>query len=106
MKAMLAMLASTALLACDSGNAAYKGLPNSSIPAVLQRDMTEQQVTEVTRNRVPDRIAMTTCGTATQKPFDCKAYVYDRALRSGQYEPKLTVIFEKVSGQWKVSQWF
>jgi hypothetical protein len=66
--------------------------------------MTEQQVTEVS-NRVPDRVVMSTCGTQTPKPFACKVFVYEGGLRAGQYDPKLSVVFEDVRGNWRVTQW-
>jgi hypothetical protein len=61
-----------------------------------------RQVAEVSNNRVPDRVVMTTCGAETPKPFACKVFVYEGA---GQYDPKLSVVLEDVGGQWKVSQW-
>jgi hypothetical protein len=75
---------------------------NGSITGALKPGMTEQQVAEVSNNRVPDRVVMTTCGTETPKPFACKVFVYEGA---GQYDPKLSVVLEDVGGQWKVSQW-
>jgi hypothetical protein len=42
---------------------------NGSITGALKPGMTEQQVAEVSNNRVPDRVVMTTCGTETPKPF-------------------------------------
>jgi hypothetical protein len=48
---------------------------------------------------------MTTCGTETPKPFACKVFIYDGALRGGRYDRKLSVVLEDVGGQWKVSQW-
>jgi hypothetical protein len=41
----------------------------------------------------------------TPNPFACKVFVYEGALRDGQYDPKLPVVLEDVGGQWKVSQW-
>jgi hypothetical protein len=60
--------------------------------------MTEQQVAEVSNNRVPDRVVMKICGTETQIPFACKVYIYEAALRAGQYDPKLSVVLEDVRG--------
>jgi hypothetical protein len=94
-----------ALVACDSGKPASTGPLNGSISRALQRGMTEQQVADVSRSRVPDRTVETTCGKETPKPFDCKVYIYDGALRAGQYDRKLTVVFENVSGRWIVTQW-
>jgi hypothetical protein len=34
-----------------------------------------------------------------------QGFVYEGALRAGQYDPKLSVVLEDVGGQWKVSQW-
>jgi hypothetical protein len=65
--------------------------------------MTEQQVAQVSRYRVPDRVLVQTCGNETPAPFPCKVYIYDLGLHTG---PKVTVIFESVGGQWVVSQWF
>jgi len=31
--------------------------------------------------------------------------VYDRGLRAGHYDPKLSVVFEDARGQWVVSKW-
>jgi len=45
--------------------------------------MTEQQVAEVSNNRVLDRVVMKTCGTETPMPFVYKVYVYEGALRAG-----------------------
>src|SRR5258708_23929608 len=77
---------------------------NGAITSALKPGMTEQQVAEVSNNRVPDRVVMTTCGLETPKPFACKVFVYDGALRAGQYDPKLSVVLEDVRKQWKVSQ--
>ena len=101
MKPLCLLLCLAALAACGSNAAA----PNGSITSALKPGMTEQQVAEVSNNRVPDRVVMTTCGTETPKPFACKVYVYDGALRGGQYDRKLSVVLEDVRGQWKVSQW-
>jgi hypothetical protein len=101
MKAVLPLLC-IALTACDGKSARP---PNSSISGALQRGMTEQQVTEVTSNRVPDRVVISTCGTETPKPFACKVFVYKGGLRAGQYDPKLSVVFEDVRGHWIVTQW-
>jgi hypothetical protein len=101
MKAVFPLL-SSALAACDGGQSARP--PNGSILGALQRGMTEQQVTEVS-NRVPDRVVMSTCGTQTPKPFACKVFVYEGGLRAGQYDPKLSVVFEDVRGNWRVTQW-
>jgi hypothetical protein len=48
---------------------------------------------------------MKTCGIETSAPFPCKVYVYDRGLRGGHYDPKLSVVFEDAKGLWVVSQW-
>jgi hypothetical protein len=103
MKALVLVLCIAAFAACDS-NISHRPL-NGSITSALKPGMTEQQVAEVSNNRVPDRVVMTTCGTETPKPFACKVYVYQEALRAGQYDPKLSVVFEDVRGQWIVTQW-
>lgn len=74
-------------------------------PLLVKPGMTERQVVEVSDNRVPDRIILRTCGNETAAPFACKIYVYDGAWREGRYHPKLSVVFEEVRGQWRVSQW-
>ena len=56
-----------AMAACDGKEFARP--PNGSISGALQRGMTEQQVTGVSSNRMPDRIIVSTCGTETPKPF-------------------------------------
>ena len=61
--------------------------------------------TEVSGNRVPDRVVMSTCGTETPKPFSCKAFVYEGGLRAGHFDPKLSVVFEDVRRHWIVTQW-
>ena len=101
MKAVFPLLC-IALAACDGGQSARP--LNGSILGALQRGMTEQQVSEVS-NRVPDRVVMSTCGTQTPKPFACKVFVYKGGLRAGQYDPKLSVVFEDVRGDWVVTQW-
>jgi hypothetical protein len=88
-----------ALVACDGNQ------PNGSISGALHRGMTEQQVTEASSNRVPDRVVMSTCGMQTPKPFACKVFVYEGGLRAGHYDPKLSVVFEDNRGHWIVSQW-
>jgi hypothetical protein len=102
MRAVLAVLC-IASAACEGSHSTRP--PNSSISNALQRGMTEQQVTEVSSNRTPDRIIMSTCGTETPKPFACKVYVYDGGLRTGRYDRKLSVVFEDVRGHWIVTQW-
>ena len=74
-------------------------------PPPVKPGMTERQVVEVGDKRVPDRIIQRTCGNETPAPFPCKIYVYDAAWRDGRYHPKLSVVFEEVRGQWRVSQW-
>ena len=101
MKAVRPLLCVAALAGCDS-NTSTRPL-NGSITSVLKPGMTEQQVAG--NNRVPDRVVMKTCGTETPMPFACKVYIYEGALRAGQYDPKLSVVLEDVGGQWKVSQW-
>ena len=103
MKSMLPLLCIAALAGCDSNTSTRP--VNGSITSALKPGMTEQQVAEASSNRVPDRVVMTTCGTETPKPFACKVYVYQGALRAGQYDPKLSVVFEEVRGQWIVTQW-
>jgi hypothetical protein len=103
MKAMLPLLCIAALAACDR-NTSTRPL-NGSITSALKPGMTEQQVAEVSNNRVPDRVIMKTCGIETPMPFACKVYVYEGALRAGQYEPKLSIVLEDVRGQWIVTQW-
>jgi hypothetical protein len=77
-----------------------------SRPAVpLRAGMSEQQVVEVSNNRVPDRVIARTCGNETAAPFPCKIYVYEGAWRQGRYHPKVSVVFEEVRGKWLVSQW-
>ena len=98
MKAIYPLLSIAAVAACDDNTRPLNG----SITSALKSGMTEQQVAEVSNNRVPDRVVMTTCGTETPKPFACKVFVYEGA---GQYDPKLSVVLEDVRGQWKVSQW-
>ena len=103
MKAMHPLLCMAALAACDSNPPALS--LNGSITGALKPGMTEQEMAELNNNRVPDRVVMKTCGTATPKPFACKVFVYEGALRTDQYDPKLSVVLEDVGGQWKVSQW-
>ena len=64
----------------------------------LQRGMTEQEVTQLQGKRVPDRIIMRTCGTATPNPFPCKVHVYRRGLWAEG-------AVEDVRGKWVVSRW-
>ena len=96
MKAMLPLLCLAALAGCDSNTSTR--LLNGSITGALKPGMTEQQMAEVSNNRVPDRVVMKTCGTETRKPFPCKVYVYKGALRAGQFDPKLSVVLEDVRG--------
>jgi hypothetical protein len=67
--------------------------------------MTEQQVAELSNHRVPDRVVMKTCGTEASAPFPFKVYVYDRGLRAGHHDPKLSVVFEDARDRLVVSQW-
>ena len=101
MNPLYPLLSLAALTACETNAAA----PNGSITGALKAGMSEQEMAEVSNNRVPDRVVMTTCGAKTPKPFTCKVFVYEGALRAGQYDPKLSVVLEDVGGQWKVSQW-
>jgi len=101
MKGMYPLLCIAAVAACDGNTRPL----NASITSTLKRGMTEQQVAEISNNRVPDTVVMTTCGTKTPRPFACKVFIYEGALRGGQYDPKLWVVLEDVRGQWKVSQW-
>jgi hypothetical protein len=105
MRGVLGLLICAALAACDSGYQSLKRPINGSIAHDLQRGMTEQQLSEVSSGRVPNRIIISTCGTETANPFPCKVYVYERGLRAGQYDRKLSVVLEDFGGQWKVSQW-
>ena len=103
MKGMYPLVCIAAFAGCDSNTSTHP--LNGSITSALKPGMTERQVAEISNNRVPDRVVMTTCGTATPKPFACKVFIYDGALRGGQYDRKLSVVLEDVGGQWKVSQW-
>jgi hypothetical protein len=103
MRAMYPLFCIAAVAACEDNTHAHT--LNGSITGALKPGMTEQQVAEVSNSRVPDRVVMTTCGLETPKPFACKVYVYDGALRGAQYDRKLWVVLEDVRGQWKVSQW-
>jgi hypothetical protein len=67
--------------------------------------MTERQVVEASDKRVPDRVIDRICGNETAAPFPCRIYVYEGAWREGRYHPKLSVVFEAVRGEWRVSQW-
>jgi hypothetical protein len=104
MKGMHPLLCVAALAAACDSNPPTLSL-NGSITGALKPGMTEQQMAELSNNRVPDRVVMTTCGIETPKPFACKVFVYEGASRAGQYDPKLSVVLEDVGGQWKVSQW-
>ena len=73
-------------------------------PVGVRPGMTEQQVVEVSHNRVPDRIVEQTCGNETPGPFSCKVYVYEGGWREGRYQPKLSIVFEMVRGRWLVTQ--
>lgn len=95
MKAELPLLC-IALAACDNNTSARP--LNGSISSALKPGMTEQQVAVVSDNRVPDRVVIRTCGIETRAPFACKVFVY-------QDDPKLSVVFEDVSGQWVANQW-
>ena len=101
MKSTYPLFCIAAVAACDDNT----HILNGSITSALKPGMTEQQVAEVSNNRVPDRVVMTTCGLETPEPFACKVYVYDGALRGAQYDRKLWVVLEDVRGQWKFSQW-
>jgi hypothetical protein len=101
MKFLYLLLCGAVLAACESNPA----IPKGSITGALKPGMSEQEIAEVSNNRVPDRVVMTTCGAETPKLFPCKVFVYEGALRAGQYDPKLSVVLEDVGGQWKVSQW-
>ena len=52
--------------------------------------------------RVSDKVVMSTCGAQTLKPFACKVFVYEGGQRAGRYDPKLSVVFEDVGGDWRV----
>jgi hypothetical protein len=104
MKGTYPLLCVAALAAACDSNPPTLSL-NGSITGALKPGMTEQQMAELSNNRVPDRVVMTTCGIETPKPFACKVFIYDGALRGGQYDRKLSVVLEDVRGQWKVSQW-
>jgi hypothetical protein len=103
MQTMLPLLCVAALAACDS-NTSTRPL-NGSIIGALMPGMTEQQVAEVSNNRVPDRVVMKTCGTETPKPFACKVYIYDGRLHGIQYDRTLWVVMEDFKGEWVVTQW-
>ena len=82
--------------------------PGGATPAPLvavRRGMTERQVIEASNNRVPDWVIERICGNETAAPFPCRIYVYEGAWREGRYQPKLSVVFEAVRGQWLVDQW-
>jgi hypothetical protein len=74
-------------------------------PVAVRPGMTEQQVIEVSRNRLPDRIIERICGNETPAPFSCRVYVYDGTSQDGRYQPKLSIVFEEVRGRGLVSQW-
>jgi hypothetical protein len=101
MNAMYPLLCIAAVAACDRNTHPLNG----SVTRALKHGMTEQQVAEISNNRVPDTVVMTTCGLKTTSPFACKVFIYEGALRGVQYDPKLWVVLENVRGQWKVSQW-
>ena len=79
MKAMHPLICVAVLAGCDSNTSTVS--LNGSITGALKAGMTEQQVAEVSNNRVPDRVVMATCGTETPKPFACKVFVYEGVLR-------------------------
>ena len=87
-----------ALGACDSTSIQTM----SSLTGALKAGMTEQQVAEVSNNRVPDRVVMATCGIDTPKPFACRSLSTEdapgRPVRSEAFR-----LLEDV--EWKVSQW-
>jgi hypothetical protein len=106
MRTVLILPLLVVVTACGKGGAASGSPLNSSISHGLHQGMTEQEVVGISGARVPDRIILTRCGTKTPRPFDCRAYVFEGGLRSGQYDSKLTVLFEKSGGQWLVGQWY
>jgi hypothetical protein len=103
MKALPAMVVCVVLATCDAP--VPDDTPNQLLAGKLQRGMTEQQVNDASGGRVPDRIIVTTCGTKTPKPFDCKVYVYDGSMLAKGYDRKLSVIFEMSDKAWLVGQW-
>ena len=75
MKAVRPLLCVAALAGCDS-NISTRPL-NGSITSVLKPGMTEQQMAEVSNNRVPDRVVMKTCGTETPMPWGARLALSD-----------------------------
>jgi len=98
------LLLALALGACSQSATPPAG-PKPVPLVALRPGMTERQVIEASNNRVPDRVIERICGNETAAPFPCRIYVYEGAWREGRYQPKLSVVFEAVRGQWLVGQW-
>lgn len=60
----------------------------------LNVGMTEDQVLAL---REPDKVTMSTCGSKTPRPWQCRTY---------QYGSSLFVVFELIRGRWLVNSWF
>jgi hypothetical protein len=84
MKAMHPLLCIAAVAGCDDN----KHPLNGSITSALKPGMTEQQVAEVSNNRVPDRVVMTTCGTGDAEAVCLQGFHLRRGATGRSVRPE------------------
>jgi len=95
--------AAEAVAGCDSNTST--GPLNDSITGALQRGMTEQQVAEVSNNRVLDRVVMKTCGTETADAIRLQGLRLRGGAAGRSVRLEAYGRLEDIRGQWIVTQW-
>lgn len=103
MTGMRLVLCSCLLVSACTTSASQPPLP--TVDNVLRRGMSEREVLQASGARVPHSVILRTCGNEMPKPFACKIFIYERSPLGGRSGSRLSVVFEREHGQWRVSQW-
>jgi hypothetical protein len=74
--------------------------PLGAASARLDPAMTEQEVVQTVGYR-PDKVEMTTCGSATRQPWTCRIDTFESSF----FGERLIVFFRQVGGAWVVNNW-
>jgi hypothetical protein len=91
----------TIAVACVAALLMAGCVSSGEVSRKLEVGMTEKQVTTLVGYE--PRVSMTTCGSSTPKPWQCKEYQYKSAWDGSLV---LSILFEQEpDGIWRVNSW-
>jgi hypothetical protein len=92
----------TVAIACVAALAMAGCVSTGAVSRKLEVGMTEKQVTELVGSE-PSSVSVSTCGSSTPHPWQCKEYQYKSA-----WDGRLTLMIlfhQEPDGTWHVNSW-